>query len=464
MTVRTRFAPSPTGALHLGGGRTALFNWLYARNQKGKFILRIEDTDAERSTQESVDEILASLSWLGLNWDEGPFYQSQRTALYEEKVEQLLREGKAYRCWCSKEELDAKRAALEAAGKKPMYDRACRDRTDGDLSQPHVIRLKAPLTGVTSFVDSLRGVVEFRNEELDDLIIRRSGGGVIYNFVVVIDDAGMGVTHVIRGDDHLANTPKQVLLYKALGYEVPRFTHVSMILGQDKKRLSKRHGAESVIAYREMGYLPGALINGLARMGWGCGDQEVFTRQELVEKFSLEKITMSPAVFDQSKLEWLNAQHIKLTPDAELARLALPFLQKSCPAATEEKLVRIVPLLKERSRTLLEMAAGAEWYFIDTVSYDPQAAAKFLTEKSRPVLEAAAGAVAAAPELEHKALGETFKAMAASLGLGLKDIAQPVRVALTGRAVSPGVFEMMELLGKEETGRRLTAAARSIGG
>lgn len=458
MTVRTRFAPSPTGMLHLGGARTALFNWLWARNQGGKFILRIEDTDKERSTLASVDEILASLKWLGLDWDEGPFFQSQRTALYEEKVDKLLREGKAYRCYCSKEELDASRAALEAAGKKPMYNRACRDKGDGDPSRPHVVRLKAPLTGVTSFTDTLRGVVEFNNAELDDFVIRRTDGGVMYNFVVVVDDAEMGIAHVIRGDDHLANTPKQVLLYKALGYAMPRFTHVSMILGPDKKRLSKRHGAESVMAYRELGYLPDAMLNCFARMGWGFGNQEIFTRRELIEKFSLDKITMSPAVFDIAKLDSINMQHMKITPDAELARMALPFLQKNCPGATAEKLAAIVPLLKERSRTLVELAAGAEWYFVQDVTYQPDAAEKFLTERSRPVLEAASATVSALPVMGHDELKTAFKDLAAKLGVGLKDIAQPMRVALTGGTVSPGLFEMIEVLGKEETVRRLAAA------
>ncbi|MBI5638074.1 MAG: glutamate--tRNA ligase [Nitrospinae bacterium] len=464
MTVRTRFAPSPTGTLHLGGARTALFNWLWARNQGGKFILRIEDTDKERSTLESVDEILASLKWLGLNWDEGPFFQSQRTALYEEKVEKLLREGKAYRCYCTKEELDASRAALEAAGKKPMYNRVCREKTGGDASRPNVVRLKAPLTGVTSFTDSLRGVVEFNNTELDDFIIRRTDGGVMYNFVVVVDDAEMGITHVIRGDDHLANTPKQVQLYKALGYDTPRFTHVSMILGPDKKRLSKRHGAESVMAYRDMGYLPDAMLNCFARMGWGFGNQEIFARQELIEKFSLDKITMSPAVFDITKLESINMQHMKAAPDAELARLALPFLHKSCPDATAEKLAVIVPLLKERSRTLVEMAAGAEWYFVKDVVFQPEAKAKFITAGTAPLLEQSADFVLAHSTIVHDQLSADFKEFAAKMGKSLKDIAQPVRVALTGRTVSPGVFEMMEALGKEETARRLKAAAKSAGG
>jgi len=461
VTVVTRFAPSPTGTLHLGGARTALFNWLYARNQKGKFILRIEDTDRERNTQASVDEILASLKWLGMDWDEGPFYQSQRTELYNAKVDQLLREGKAYRCYCSKEELDKKREELTAAGKKPMYGRICRDRTDGDPAQPHVIRFKNPITGVTSFVDTLRGVVEVPNEELDDLVIRRTDGGVMYNFVVVVDDADMGVTHVIRGDDHIANTPKQVNLYKGLGCPPPRFTHVSMILGPDKKRLSKRHGAEAVLEYRDMGILPDAMLNMLARMGWGYGDQEVFSREELVALFSLEKITLSAAVFDKEKLAWLNIQHIKRTPDGTLAELALPLIKARHPRAEKEALMKIIPLLKERSRTIPEIAAGADFYFLADITPD-EAATKFLAPQHLPALEGALEIVRQSAEMNHEKLNAQFKELAQKISVGMKDVAQPVRAALTGRTVSPGVFEMMELLGRDETLRRLENAAAKI--
>lgn len=464
MTVVTRFAPSPTGTLHLGGARTALFNWLYARNQKGKFILRIEDTDKERSTKESVDEILASLKWLGLDWDAGPFYQSERTELYGQMVERLLREGKAYRCYCAKEELDQKREAMIAAGKKAAYDRSCRDRAPESGDRPHVVRFKTPLDGVTTFIDTLRGPVETPNAELDDLIIRRTDGSVIYNFTVVVDDAEMGVTHVIRGDDHLANTPKQVLLYRGLGHAAPSFTHVSMILGPDKKRLSKRHGAESALEYRTMGYLPDAMINGLARMGWGYGDQEIFSRGELAERFSLEKITMSPAVFDRDKLEWVNIQHMKRAPDALLAELALPFLAARFPQATQGELLKVVPTLKERSRTLVELASGAEFYFLKDVAYEKSAADKFLTPASLAALQGAADTVKAAPTMEHAQLNTLFKELAARLNIGMKDIAQPLRVALTGRTVSPGVFEMMELLGRDETLRRLAGAVKTVGG
>ncbi len=461
MTVVTRFAPSPTGTLHLGGARTALFSWLYARNQKGKFILRIEDTDRERSTLESVDEILASLKWLGLDWDEGPFFQSQRTELYNAKVEQLLREGKAYRCYCTKEELDKKREELTAAGKKTVYARTCRERTDGNPAQPNVVRFKMPTTGATSFVDTLRGVVEVPNEELDDFVIRRTDGGVMYNFVVVVDDAEMGVTHVIRGDDHLANTPKQVNLYKGLGYQPPKFTHVSMILGPDKKRLSKRHGAEATLEYRDMGFLPEAMVNMLARMGWGHGDQEVFSREELIQFFTLDKITLSPAVFDKEKLEWLNIQHIKRTPDETLAELALPAVKAKFPHADKEALMKIIPLLKQRSRTLIEIVQGADFYFLKEIAPD-EAATKFLTAHHLPALEGALGIVEESAVMDHDALNAQFKELAQKLARGMKDVAQPVRAALTGRAISPGVFEMIALLGRDETLRRLRDAANKI--
>ncbi len=461
MSVVTRFAPSPTGALHIGGARTALFSWLYARNKKGRFILRIEDTDKERSAPEYVEEIIASLKWLGMDWDDGPYFQSQRTALYEAKVEQLLREGKAYRCFCTKEELDKKRAEMVASGKKQMYDRFCRNRSDGDPAKPHVVRFKTPMTGVTAFTDTLRGVVATPNEELDDFIIRRSDGGVMYNFVVVVDDADMGITHVIRGDDHIANTPKQVNLYRGLGCEPPSFTHVSMILGPDKKRLSKRHGAESVIEYRGEGYLPDAMINMLARMGWGHGDQELFTREELVNNFSLEKITLSPAVFDKEKLAWLNMQHIKRTPDDKLAEMVLPLVAARRPGATKDDLLKLIPLLKERSRTLVEMAEGTDFYFVKNAEPD-ESAQKFLVPHNIAVLTGVVKMVEQSEKLEHDALNAKFKELAEELSVKMKDVAQPVRAALTGRTVSPGVFEMIAILGKDETIRRLEAAIKRI--
>ena len=462
--VRTRFAPSPTGSLHLGGARTALFNWLYAKHNGGKFLLRIEDTDPERSKQEFTDEIFKSLEWLGLNWDEEPVYQSKRADLYGEKVEQLLKEGKAYRCYCTKEQLDIKRQAQMKAGKKAMYDRTCRNLDKADTSQPHVLRFKMPTTGFTSFVDTLRGGLETENEELDDLIIRRTDGTVTYNFVVVVDDAQMGITNVIRGDDHIANTYKQVNLYKGLGCEPPVFTHVSMILGKDKKRLSKRHGANSVLDYKKAGYDSDAMVNMLARLGWGHGDKEIFSRAELIELFSLEKITMSAAVFDTEKLDWLNAQHIKTSAEAELAHNGLPFVQKRHPHATAEELVKLIPLIKERSRNLIEFSEHTDFYFVNAqkIEYEPKASKKFLTHKSVEILEKSIELVEKSGELESEKLMGEFKSLAGDLSVKLKDVAQPLRVALTGRTVSPGVFEMIAVIGIDETVKRLKRAIDHI--
>ncbi len=326
--LRVRFAPSPTGYLHIGGARTALFNYLLAQKQKGTFVLRIEDTDVARSTQESVDAILDAMDWLGLSCDEGPFYQSDRFDLYKEKVQQLVDEGKAYRCYCSAEELDAKREAAMKDGRKPKYDGTCRNRTDSpDL--PYVVRFRLPEgREEVTFADQIKGGISFRTEELDDLIIQRTDGTPTYNFVVVIDDAEMGINLVIRGDDHINNTPRQILLYEALGYEVPLFAHVPMILGSDKKRLSKRHGATSVMAYQELGFLPEAMVNYLVRLGWSLGDEEIFSMADLIEKFSLENVGRSAGVFNPEKLLWLNSHYIKTGDPQRLADLLRPFLEK----------------------------------------------------------------------------------------------------------------------------------------
>mgnify|MGYP003312179314 CR=1 FL=1 len=311
--IKVRFAPSPTGFLHIGGVRTALFNWLFARNHGGKFILRIEDTDLSRSTEESIQEILESMRWLGLDWDEGPFRQTERQEIYSQKVEQLLAAGKAYSCYCTPEELDRKRSEAQKAGLKPKYDGTCRNLSDAPKGAPSVIRFKAPLEGSVVVEDLLRGKVVFDITELDDLIIQRTDGTPTYNFVVVVDDSEMGITHVIRGDDHLSNTPRQCLLYDALDYARPQFSHISMILGQDKARLSKRHGATSALAYRDMGYLPDAMINYLARLGWSHGDQEIFSRKELIEHFSFDSVNTSAAIFDADKLSWVNEQSVSYT-------------------------------------------------------------------------------------------------------------------------------------------------------
>jgi len=359
--IRLRFAPSPTGYLHIGGARTALFNWLLARKLGGTFILRIEDTDVARSTQESVDAILQGMEWLGLDWNEGPYYQSDNFPLYKEKVQQLLCEGKAYKCFCTAEELEVKRENALKEGGKPKYDGTCRNLGAVDDDRPFVIRFKAPHDGVTAFNDLIKGTISFNNEELDDLIIQRTDGTPTYNFVVVVDDASMKITTVIRGDDHINNTPRQILLYQALGAPVPQFAHVPMILGADKTRLSKRHGATSVMAYRDMGMLPEAMINYLVRLGWSCGDEEIFSREELIEKFSVEAVGKSAGVFNPDKLLWLNAHYIKTGVPERLASLLLPFLADRGvdPSAGGPSLLAVVKTLQERAKTMLEMADGA---------------------------------------------------------------------------------------------------------
>jgi glutamyl-tRNA synthetase len=325
--IRTRFAPSPTGFLHIGGARTALFNWLYTRRCGGTFVLRIEDTDQVRSTDESTRAILDAMTWLGLNWDEGPYFQAERVGIHREVVQKLIDEGRAYYCTCSPEELEAKRKKALAEGRKPKYDGACRDK-GLSRSPDSVVRFRSPEVGVTVMHDLIKGDISFNNEELDDLIIERADGYPTYNFAVVVDDAQMGITHVIRGDDHVNNTPKQIQIYEALGYEVPLFGHVPMILGSDRARLSKRHGATSVMAYQEMGYLPEALVNYLVRLGWSHGDQEIFTIEDLIRAFSLEAVGRSPAIFNQEKLLWLNQHYITACPEEKLLELATPFWVK----------------------------------------------------------------------------------------------------------------------------------------
>ena len=358
--VILRFAPSPTGFLHIGGARTALFNWLLARNQGGKFILRIEDTDQVRSTKESIDAILDSMTWLGLDWDEGPIYQTDRLSIYREHVDRLLREGKAYPCYCTPEELEERRQLALKEKRKPKYDGHCRNLRGPIPGRTPAIRFQAPQAGKTVLHDLIKGTIEFDNLEMDDLVILRSDGWPTYNFSAVIDDATMGITHVIRGDDHVNNTPRQILLYQALGYPLPQFAHVPMILGADKARLSKRHGATSVMAYKEMGYLPQALVNYLVRLGWSYGDQEVFTKEELIQKFSLENVGKSAAVFNAEKLLWLSGVYIRQEKAETLAELLLPFLQaRGLIPRSSAWLIEVVKTLQERSKTLVEMADQA---------------------------------------------------------------------------------------------------------
>lgn len=461
--VITRFPPSPTGFLHVGGARTALFNWLYARKHQGKFILRIEDTDTQRSTRESVAAIFEALNWLELDWDEGPYFQSQRLAIYRQYLHHLLDAGAAYYCTCSPDEVTAMRQKALAEGGKPKYDGRCRER--GLAQTPSAaIRFKAPLTGTTVLDDVIKGRIVFQNSEQDDFVVCRSDGTPTYNFVVVVDDITMGINTVIRGDDHVMNTPKQILLYQALQASLPRFGHVPMVLGKDKTRLSKRHGAMSVTAYRDMGYLPDAFINYLARLGWSHGNQEFFSRSELVEKFNLENIGQSAGVFDPDKLTALNADHIRAASVDQLAPRVLPFLQsKSYDAADSGYLAGVIGTLHARSRTLVEMADSAHFYYRDDVRpYDEKAAAKFLKAEMAPVLARLVDEVAELENLAEKTQEAAFKRVMDVTGLGFGKIAQPVRVALTGTTVSPGIFEMIAVLGKDRVTARLQAAIAFI--
>ena len=461
--LRVRFAPSPTGYLHIGGARTALFNYLLARKEQGTFVLRIEDTDLARSTDESVQAILDAMEWLGLRCDEGPYYQTERFGLYQQKVMQLLGEGKAYRCYCSPEDLDAKRELAMQQGRKPKYDGTCRQRSDHpDL--PHVVRFKLPdPDGQTTVDDRIKGQVTFRHEELDDLIIQRSDGSPTYNFVVVVDDAEMGITLVVRGDDHLNNTPRQILLYRALGYRVPQFAHVPMILGSDKKRLSKRHGATSVMAYKDLGYLPEALVNYLVRLGWSMGDEEIFSMADLIEKFSLEGVGRSAGVFNPEKLLWLNSHYIKTGDPVRLADLLSPFLaHQGVSVAGGPDLIEVVKSLQERSSTLVEMAEGAVFYYLDEVVYDETAKAKFITADQKTMLQTVAEVFSPQTEFDHNNIEMAFAKVMDKTGLKFGKIGQPLRVVLTGGTASPGIYDIVAILGRERALKRIERALALI--
>ncbi|MEA3464799.1 MAG: glutamate--tRNA ligase [Thermodesulfobacteriota bacterium] len=461
--LRVRFAPSPTGYLHIGGARTALFNYLLARKEQGTFILRIEDTDVERSTQESVDAILQAMDWLGLSYDEGPFYQSERFDLYKQKVQQLLDEGKAYKCYCSADELDAKREAAKERGDKPQYDETCRDIEARSDDAPYVIRFKSQRDGVTSFKDRIKGTITFNNQELDDMIIQRSDGTPTYNFVVVVDDAEMGLTQVIRGDDHVNNTPRQIQIYQALGYAIPEFAHVPMILGADKKRLSKRHGATSVMAYRDMGYLPEALVNYLVRLGWSFGDEEIFSMDDLIEKFSLDNVGKSAGVFNPEKLLWLNEHYIKTGDPQRLSDLLQEYLVKNgVSVATDIDIVEVVKTLQDRSKTMLDMAEKAAFYFADELDYDEKAKNKFITAEQKTAFEVLLAQLKSCP-FTPDGVEAAFKVVLEETGLKFGKVGQPTRVALSGGTSAPGIFEVMLVLGRERCVCRLEAALQMIG-
>ena len=465
--VRVRFAPSPTGYLHIGGARTALFNWLFARHEGGTFILRIEDTDRSRSTDEYIEAIVEGMKWFNLDWDEGPFRQTDRFDVYRRYVDGLVKEGKAYYCYCSPEELEQRRQEALSQGKTPKYDGRCRNLKEAIPGRTPAIRFKMPQEGETVVNDLIKGTVTFDNSQLDDLIIMRSDGTPTYNFVVVVDDVDMEITHVIRGDDHLNNTPKQLHIYKALGYQIPEFAHLPMILGSDKARLSKRHGATSVMAYKEMGYLPDALVNYLVRLGWSYGDQEVFTREELIKYFSFESVGKSSAVFNPEKLIWLNSQYVMNSDPVKLAELVTPFLERE--KITQEGrtpdtqwLSKAIMTLRERAKTLVELAASLRYYIAEDVEYNEKAKAKFLNEKSLPLLVELKESITLLADFSVSEIERIFREIIERHGIKLGNLAQPVRVAVTGGTESPGIFEVLEVMGREKIMRRLEKAILAI--
>jgi glutamyl-tRNA synthetase len=478
VTVRTRYAPSPTGALHIGNVRSGLFAYLFARHNGGSFILRIDDTDQERSTGESLEEILESLRWLGIEWDEGPpdanYFQSNRFERYRQGALELLRQRKAYPCYCTAEELEAKRRQAEREHRKPGYDGKCRELPfSADLSLPdrsagrnYTIRFRAPRTGETVVNDLIKGRAVFDNAELDDLIIFRSDGVPTYNFATVLDDADFAITHVVRGDDHLPNTPRQMQIFYALGLVPPEYAHLPMVMGPDGQKLSKRHAATSVFAYRDLGYFPEALLNYLARLGWSHGDQEIFSKQELIQYFDFADCGKSAGIFNAEKLLWLNFHYLKERPLAQLARDVRPFIAQAGYATApgdDAWLERMVATLRERAKTLVELVDFAKFYLSDEITIDPKAAAKFLNPAMfEPLAALASELESIAEDFVETRIQEAFERVLARFKMKLGQLAQPVRVALTGGTVSPGIYEVIAVLGRQRTIARLRACLDRI--
>jgi glutamyl-tRNA synthetase len=473
--VRVRFAPSPTGYLHVGGARTALFNWLYARHFDGKFILRIEDTDLVRSTDESTRAILEGLSWLGLDWDEGPgkggdygpYFQTQRKDLYLDYAKKLVAQGKAYWCFCTADELEARRKEAKAAGLPPRYDGKCRELSEEEVArrlaegESATIRMKVAETGSTWVSDLIRGDVEFQNEVLDDFVIIKSDGMAAYNFAVVIDDALMKISHVIRGEDHLSNTPKQIQIYQALGFPIPEFAHIPMILGSDRARLSKRHGATAVTQYQEEGYLAEAMVNYLALLGWSYdGTQTLFSQKELVDKFTLKKVSRNPAIFDGKKLTWMNGQYLRELSPEEFFKAALPFLEQAALPLDKYPhnwLLEVLGSYQTRIELLSQLPEAVEFFFHDPESYDEAAVAKHW-KNGKEDLEGLKELLSSYPVFEEEPLEEAFRTKAKQEGKKLGQLIHPLRLALCGKSISPGIFQVLVLLGKEIVLRRIERA------
>jgi glutamyl-tRNA synthetase len=477
MSVRVRFAPSPTGALHIGGARTALYNWLFARNQGGKFILRIEDTDRERSTLEANRAIFRGLEWLGLDWDEGPnvggqlgpYYQTERLALHQQQAEQLVKEGKAYYCFCTPDELDKKRKEAAARKEAPRYDGKCRKLPEAEIKKlaasdkPRVIRFMLPPIGETVVKDQIRGQVVFKNELLDDFVIVKSDGFPTYNFACVVDDHLMEISHVIRGDDHLSNTPRQILLYQAFGWDLPKFAHIPMILGKDKARLSKRHGATSVIAYSDLGYLPEAVLNYIAKLGWGHGDQEIFSREELIQKFALANVSKSSAIFDTNKLNWLNGKYIRQILPERLVDLCEPLLLEAYGKQDLAYLKKVVLALHDRLTLIPDVVPLSKYFFEDVKEYDPKGVKKhFQSEHGKKILETLKERLAKVEPFKKDQIEPVFKDLAKELGVKLGVVIHPCRLALTGTLQSPPMYDVVEILGKKQVDQRVQAALNSL--
>lgn len=481
--VRVRFAPSPTGYLHIGGARTALFNWLFARKMGGKLILRIEDTDTERLKEDSVSQILTSLKWLGLNWDEGPeaggecgpYYQSERRELYSKYAQQLLDEGKAYYCFCTPADLEAEREKQRAAKQPFRYARTCRDldpevaKARAAAGEPYSVRIKIPTEGSITVHDLIHGDVTFNMDQFDDFVIVKSNGMPTYNFAVVVDDHLMGMTHVLRAEEHLSNTPKQLLIYEALGFEPPKFGHMPMILAPDRSKLSKRHGATSVEEFRAQGYLPEAIINYLTLLGWGPGDErEIFTLEETVKLFELEQMSKKAAVYDTKKLTWMNGQYLselpleKILPEAETFFIKDGLVTKEWLAENKEYFAKLVDTVRVRVKTLQEVADASAYFFKDVEAYDEKGVAKHFKPEAAELLEKCIAALEADEVFDLTSTEAIYNKIAADNGLALGKVIHPTRLALTGRTVSPGMFDVMVLLGKKKTLARMRKAVEYI--
>jgi len=464
MKIKTRFAPSPTGYLHVGGARTALYSWLFARNLGGEFVLRIEDTDLERSTPEAIEAIMDGMNWLSLQWDEGPYFQTKRFDRYNAVIDDMLKVGTAYRCYCSKERLEALREEQMAKGEKPRYDGRCRHGHEHHAAdEPCVVRFANPQEGSVIFDDQIRGPIEFSNQELDDLIIRRTDGSPTYNFCVVVDDWDMEITHVIRGEDHINNTPRQINILKALNAPVPLYAHVSMINGDDGKKLSKRHGAVSVMQYRDDGYLPEALLNYLVRLGWSHGDQEIFSREEMIKLFDLHAVSKSASAFNTEKLQWLNHHYINsLAPEYVATHLQWHIEQENIDTRNGPELAALVKLLGERCKTLKEMAATCRYFYEDFAEFDADAAKKHLRPVARQPLEVVRDKLAAITDWTAENVHNAIQATADELEVGMGKVGMPLRVAVTGAGQSPGLDVTVHAIGKNRSIERINKALAFI--